>query len=550
MIGKFLIINFLRWQSTELIQNWQLTLSADIKPTMKRREAEIGVSLCFLAVVLPIMLLRDFTPSNELRYLSIADEALRNHTLFAFSNHGTPYADKPPLYLWIVMLCRYLTGSHRMWLLSLFSVIPALGIVQTMNGWTRCELGEGARATAQLMTLTAGLYFVAAVTLRMDMLMSLFIVLSLREFWIMQSRPDHPGRSRWLFPLFIFLAVFTKGPMGLLIPLCSTTVYLAVTGRIRQFFRYWGLATWGVLILLCGLWFVAVWQEGGSAYLNDLVFHQTIGRAVNSFHHKAPFYYYAVSVWYSLAPWSLLVVGLMVVVLIKKKWQSRLHLFFLVVAVSSFVLLSCFSAKLQIYFLPAVPFFVYSAVMAFPVAEKSLWARIALAIPAAAFTLATVALAIVIKSGLSYLGNSLIYAAAMILSITGLATLLIVSLMGVLHRMVRAIWIMAIGMLLSVFVAVWSLPKLNDHLGYGNLCREALSVASKLHVSSFSTWRLHRPDNIDVYLHHSVIVIPDDSVPHRCSRPFLLLTTNEQSCHFKGSKVESVGPNSIIVVGR
>lgn len=82
-----------------------------MKPIMKRRGAEIGVSLCFVAVVLPIMLLRDFTPSNELRYLSIADEALRNHTFFAFSNYGAPYADKPPLYLWIVMLCRYLAPT-------------------------------------------------------------------------------------------------------------------------------------------------------------------------------------------------------------------------------------------------------------------------------------------------------------------------------------------------------------------------------------------------------------------------------------------------------
>lgn len=46
---------------------------------------------CFLYVgfclaLLPVLLLRDFTPSNELRYLRIADEALRNHTLFAFTN--------------------------------------------------------------------------------------------------------------------------------------------------------------------------------------------------------------------------------------------------------------------------------------------------------------------------------------------------------------------------------------------------------------------------------------------------------------------------------
>lgn len=87
----------------------------------------------FIVAVLPVIILRDFTPSNELRYLSIADEALRNHTFFVFTNHGVPYADKPPLYLWIIMLCRWLTGTHLMWLLSLFSVVPALVTVDTVD---------------------------------------------------------------------------------------------------------------------------------------------------------------------------------------------------------------------------------------------------------------------------------------------------------------------------------------------------------------------------------------------------------------------------------
>ena len=44
--------------------------------------------LLYLAALLPVMILRDFTPSNELRYLSIADEAIANGNLFTFSNQG------------------------------------------------------------------------------------------------------------------------------------------------------------------------------------------------------------------------------------------------------------------------------------------------------------------------------------------------------------------------------------------------------------------------------------------------------------------------------
>lgn len=41
----------------------------------------------FLAL-LPVLFLRDYTPGNELRYLSIANEAIKNHTFFTFTNHG------------------------------------------------------------------------------------------------------------------------------------------------------------------------------------------------------------------------------------------------------------------------------------------------------------------------------------------------------------------------------------------------------------------------------------------------------------------------------
>ncbi len=68
--------------------------------------------LLVIVSALPLIFLRDFTPLNELRYLSIADEALRNGQFFTFTNHGIPYADKPPLFLWFIMVSKLLLGSH------------------------------------------------------------------------------------------------------------------------------------------------------------------------------------------------------------------------------------------------------------------------------------------------------------------------------------------------------------------------------------------------------------------------------------------------------
>ena len=125
-------------------------------------------------LVLPALILRDFTPNNELKYLSIADEAIRNGDWFTFYNHGTIYADKPPLYFWIIMLCKIVWGSHSMFLLSLFSVIPAFITIGIMDRWIR-ECSLSSRRSVALLLFTSGLFLGSALVLRMDMMMCMFI---------------------------------------------------------------------------------------------------------------------------------------------------------------------------------------------------------------------------------------------------------------------------------------------------------------------------------------------------------------------------------------
>lgn len=146
--------------------------------------------------MLPVMVLRDFSPDNELRYLSIADEAIRNGTLFAFTNHGVPYADKPPLYLWLLMAAKTLSGSHQMWLLSLFSLIPALVTVSVMSRWVAEDCGKDCAETGGWMLITCGLFAGMAVFLRIDMLMCMFITLALHTFYNMFRGRGRAGSMR------------------------------------------------------------------------------------------------------------------------------------------------------------------------------------------------------------------------------------------------------------------------------------------------------------------------------------------------------------------
>ena len=119
------------------------------------------------------------------------------------------------------MLGKWIFGNHYMWFLSLFSFIPALVIVGIMDKWVGNQLNTENRVSARMMLMTSGLFFGLALTLRMDMLMCMFITLSLYTFYKMRKGWGNKKLNTWLFPIYIFLAIFSKGPVGILVPLRS-----------------------------------------------------------------------------------------------------------------------------------------------------------------------------------------------------------------------------------------------------------------------------------------------------------------------------------------
>lgn len=510
-----------------------------------------------LLALLPLMALRDFTPDNELRYLSITDEALRNHDFFAFYNHGLPYADKPPLYFWLLMLCRWIAGQHYMWLLSLCSLLPAFGVIAVMEKWT-ASLSSTFRnqalpssssseaeslPSARMMLMTSAYFLGASVILRMDMLMCLFIVLSLFTFWKMHER-QAKRRDSWLFPIYLFLALFTKGPLGILIPLCSIIVFLAVERKLRLFTTFWGWKTWGVLLGLCALWFAGVYADGGKEYLDNLLFHQTIDRAVDSFHHKRPFYYYIIAIWYILAPWSIYVVGAMIADLRRPAKLPSLQQFFLTVSLTTLVLLSCISSKLQIYLLPALPFLVYSSMMSLPKYQDKLLTKIAIGFPSAIFALALPAVGAAIYFGwVKYDGPAFVYDAATILTAGGFYGLLMLARKGVYASIKSAGW----TLLAAVFVGAWAMPYFNPGMGYGELCKKAADISTKENIDDIYVWKIKRPENMDVYLGKEIIILDEDSLPDLTRLGSALLMVKEKDTeNFRDLPTENVGPYAII----
>lgn len=317
--------------------------------------------------MLPMLIFRDFTPANELRYLSIADEALREGHLWCFYNHGVLYADKPPLYLWLAMISRSICPGYDMLFMGSLSLICMFITAAIMDRWVSSIFTLTQRKTALLTLFTCGFFPVMGVTLRMDMMMTMWIVAGMYLVWKMVYEGITIKRNL-LLGLFTFLALFTKGPLGIAFPLLCTAVWLIADKKGRLIFKIWNWATWLVILVIFAVWILCVYNEGGDTYINDLLFHQTIDRAHNAFHHKRPFWWYGECVWYVMAPWSLLILWQAIKhgkETFKGEFRKLCAISFIVI----FVLLSCLSSKLQIYLLPAIPFAVYWCI-SLPMGEK------------------------------------------------------------------------------------------------------------------------------------------------------------------------------------
>lgn len=516
---------------------------------MKNKYIYAGIILALL----PILIFRDYTPDNELRYLSIVDEALRNGNFMTFTFQGLIYADKPPLYFWIIMLGKVLFGAHHMWFISLFSLLPALGITHIMDRWVREELPESYREAGLYLMMSCGLFLGMAIVLRMDMLMCLFIVLALRTFYKMWKNEGNQRVQSYLFPIYLFMALFSKGPVGLVVPLASTVLFLLYKRQIRLVARYWGAKTWSVLLLGCVLWFGGVFIERGPDYLHDLLFRQTFGRMVGSFHHAEPFYYYFTTIWYSLAPWAFLFIGVIVTCLVRKKIKTDLQQFFLATLIATFVFLSLVSAKIAVYMLPAFPFFVYLTVLLLPQFRWNRWLGLSVAIPAFIFGVALPGFLIcTMQKGMEFLKQGFFYAGASLLTVSGLIALY------VLYRkkdILRPIRILVVGLFVAVFVSGWAIPSINSEMGYSAVCKKALEVSSEKHLSGYHVWKMRRSESMDVFLQEDVCTVStEDILSDKLNETILMLPSRKLSGEaqlenfFSDKEKYVVGPYLIVVL--
>ncbi len=309
-----------------------------------------------IVLLAPAILERDLWAPDEPRHAEVGRAMLASGDFLVPRLNGEIYPDKPALPFWLVAGSLAATGSTSEWAARLPFALAAAGTL-ALTARIAFLLGGGPSVLLSvLFLLTAGRYAWLAQRVNLDVLLTFFTTLSLLG-WLRQQRGL--GRDLGNGTLFFggaALAVLTKGPIGLLMPLLAALVHGAATHHLGRLRRKGFLAGIPLFVVLVAAWVVPACLAAGPEYTRELLLNQSAGRVADSWSHSQPFYYYVPKVVLEFLPWSpLLILGLVQMARRRFPAPRDAARFLLAWFVPVFLVLSCISGKRGNYLLPLYP---------------------------------------------------------------------------------------------------------------------------------------------------------------------------------------------------
>jgi 4-amino-4-deoxy-L-arabinose transferase-like glycosyltransferase len=267
---------------------------------------------------------------------------------------------KPPLFHWLGALLSLAWGELSELTIRLPSALLAiLGVLLTY--YTGVALwGVEAGLVAAVILSTSFEWVRAATTARVDMTLTVFMVMAFLFFLFLYRRHQVNHAQALLFFVLLGLATLAKGPVGVLLPGLTVGIFLTLRrdlGFLRQLHIGSGTV---VLVLIAGSWYsLALWQ-GGEEFFTKQILKENVLRFFASgaagAGHEHPFYYFVPNLFLGMAPWSFFLPPLMVFLYQRRRtWAADEFLYLIVWAATVFFFYSASSSKRSVYILPLYP---------------------------------------------------------------------------------------------------------------------------------------------------------------------------------------------------
>ncbi len=299
--------------------------------------------------------------SDEVRYANAFENLLNGNWLVLHLN-GQMYPDKPPVYFWFMWLVSLFGGGATPITFFVSSALSALLYLFATHAFSRFIAREDNTTSlfAGLFFLT-NLYFIGlGQYLRMDLLFSVFILAS-QFFFYFGVTDEKNNYCAVLAFVLAGIATLTKGPLGALFPLISIIAFLIWKGDLRRLFRKDMLLGLLLMTAMLAAWVGGAYLIEGKAYLDNIFYKQIYRRAVNTWHHEQPFYYYFTSLPLVCLPWTFIVLLLPLKRLMQTSfwtnlWERRRAAqgtsYLWIMFLSGLFMLSLLSGKVAVYLLP------------------------------------------------------------------------------------------------------------------------------------------------------------------------------------------------------
>jgi len=226
------------------------------------------VVICIISV-LPWIGLGDFSTKGEPREAAVAISMLETGNWVLPQSYANEFAFKPPMAHWLMAAFSYPQGyvsEFTSRLPSALAFITLIGFVLVFFGKRIVKFQEAFIATLLLVTCVE--IHRAAMTTRVDMLLTTFIVIGLFQLYRWEDKLELKGLPIFI-PLLLGCAVLTKGPVGVVLPLFVFGIYLLMLGQYSYLTIFKTLLYAGISSLfLPMLWYTAAWKQGGDEFLN------------------------------------------------------------------------------------------------------------------------------------------------------------------------------------------------------------------------------------------------------------------------------------------
>ncbi len=274
-------------------------------PPLSRPPVHLAILLTLAGLVL-LLGLGDLglTDRDEGSNAEAAREMLETGDWISPTLNYEPRYAKPAFVYWLISGTYALFGVHE-FAARLPGALFGIGLILLQYFFLARLLGTRVAFFGAVMLLL-NVEFVA--TCRMvltDPELVFFTTLSSYSFWLGLRGEGRDRQFFWLFYLGMALAMLTKGPVGIVIPLLAVIPYLTLT---RQWGKFWRrgfpMAGLVVFLLVAAPWYLAMFAIHGADYAAAAQAN-TMGRFANPMEgHGGTVLFYFPILFLGFFPWS------------------------------------------------------------------------------------------------------------------------------------------------------------------------------------------------------------------------------------------------------